>query len=240
MNDDFRIRFLIVDEEPTIRKLCTRIGESLGFVCLEAESAEAAISVLEAGNPDVVVTSFRLPRHSGLELLEWIKSVRPRTEVAMMTGAGSSGSAVDAMKLGAYYCVSKPFAVEEMTLILERMAEKVRLLADRDRLRDRVRQLESGIARGGGRSSGDRMDAAGLATSARYQPSPAASVPLPSPPPTDLEHLERATIQRVFQQVHGDKILAGKMLGISRATLYRKLKRYNIGMDAGVAAGGNS
>jgi DNA-binding NtrC family response regulator len=45
---------------------------------------------------------------------------------------------------------------------------------------------------------------------------------------TDLEELERATIQRVFEQVQGDKSLARKMLGISRATLYRKLKRYNI------------
>jgi transcriptional regulator with PAS, ATPase and Fis domain len=46
---------------------------------------------------------------------------------------------------------------------------------------------------------------------------------------TDLEDIERVTIQRVFEQVNGDKALAGKMLGISRATLYRKLKRYNIG-----------
>lgn len=46
---------------------------------------------------------------------------------------------------------------------------------------------------------------------------------------TDLQDIERATIERVFSQVKGDKALAGKMLGISRATLYRKLKRYNIG-----------
>ncbi|HMC74009.1 MAG TPA: sigma 54-interacting transcriptional regulator, partial [Terriglobales bacterium] len=49
---------------------------------------------------------------------------------------------------------------------------------------------------------------------------------------TDLEDIERATIQRVFEQVKGDKVMAGKMLGISRATLYRKLKRYNIGAAA--------
>jgi transcriptional regulator of acetoin/glycerol metabolism len=42
--------------------------------------------------------------------------------------------------------------------------------------------------------------------------------------------MERMTILRVFEQAHGDKALAGKMLGISRATLYRKLKRYNIGV----------
>jgi DNA-binding NtrC family response regulator len=55
---------------------------------------------------------------------------------------------------------------------------------------------------------------------------------------TDLEDIERATIQRVFQQVKGDKALAGRMLGISRATLYRKLKRYNISM--GSSGGGSS
>jgi transcriptional regulator of acetoin/glycerol metabolism len=49
---------------------------------------------------------------------------------------------------------------------------------------------------------------------------------------TDLEDIERATIQRVFEQVKGDKALAGRMLGISRATLYRKLKRYNIGVSS--------
>ena len=50
---------------------------------------------------------------------------------------------------------------------------------------------------------------------------------------TDLEDIERATIQRVFEQVKGDKALAGRMLGISRATLYRKLKRYNISSASG-------
>jgi transcriptional regulator of acetoin/glycerol metabolism len=56
-------------------------------------------------------------------------------------------------------------------------------------------------------------------------------------PTTDLEDIERATIRRVFEQVHGDKALAGRMLGISRATLYRKLKRYNI---SGAPASGPS
>jgi len=55
---------------------------------------------------------------------------------------------------------------------------------------------------------------------------------------TDLEDIERATIQRVFEQVKGDKALAGRMLGISRATLYRKLKRYNI--SGGATSGSSS
>ena len=59
-----------------------------------------------------------------------------------------------------------------------------------------------------------------------------AEIPRAAGSTTDLEDIERATIQRVFEQVKGDKALAGRMLGISRATLYRKLKRYNIGISA--------
>ena len=70
-----------------------------------------------------------------------------------------------------------------------------------------------------------------LAASAELRSADGApAVPLHT---TDLEDIERATIQRVFEQVKGDKALAGRMLGISRATLYRKLKRYNISGSAG-------
>jgi len=53
---------------------------------------------------------------------------------------------------------------------------------------------------------------------------------------SDLEDLERITIQRVFEQVKGDKVLAGKILGISRATLYRKLKRYKLLKSTAISA----
>ena len=53
---------------------------------------------------------------------------------------------------------------------------------------------------------------------------------------TALAEMEKMTILRVFEQAHGDKALAGKMLGISRATLYRKLKRYNIALRGGESA----
>ena len=85
-----------------------------------------------------------------------------------------------------------------------------------------------------------RAAAEGLAA---FDPDLAGTPALPesphaSPAATDLEDIERATIQRVFEQVKGDKALAGRMLGISRATLYRKLKRYNIGI--GSAGSGSS
>jgi two-component system response regulator AtoC len=138
MSNDLKTRFLIVDDEQSIRRLCITIGNSLGFTCGEAESAEAALTRLEAEAPDVVLTDLKLPNLSGVELLRQIKALLPRTEVAIMTGHGSIESAVDAMKLGAYDYIEKPFRVEKLRLLLQRMAEKVRLVSENQFLRDRV------------------------------------------------------------------------------------------------------
>lgn len=139
MTDDLRVRFLIVDDEQSIRKLCMTIGSSLGFVCSEAESAEAALALLETQVPDIVLTDLLLPSMTGVELLQRIKALQPRTEVAIMTGHGSIESAVQAMRLGAYDYVTKPFRVEELKLLLQRMGEKVRLVTENESLRARVK-----------------------------------------------------------------------------------------------------
>ncbi|HYL11238.1 MAG TPA: sigma-54 dependent transcriptional regulator [Candidatus Acidoferrales bacterium] len=138
MSDELRIRFLIVDDEQSIRRLCMTIGGNLGFACSEAESAEAALAALETQAPDIVVTDLKLPNLSGVDLLRQIKAILPRSEVAIMTGHGSIESAVDAMKLGAYDYIEKPFRVEKLRLLLQRMAEKVRLVTENQFLRDRV------------------------------------------------------------------------------------------------------
>ena len=138
INDDFRIRFLIVDDEQSIRKLCMTIGAGLGFECAEAESAEAALAHLETQSPDVVLVDRRLPNISGDDLLRQIKNLLPRTEVAIITGHGSIESAVEAMKLGAYDYITKPFGAGQLKLVLQRMKEKVRLVAENEYLRDVV------------------------------------------------------------------------------------------------------
>jgi two-component system, NtrC family, response regulator AtoC len=143
MSDELKIRLLVVDDEQSIRRLCMTIGNSLGFACAEAESAEAALARLEAEIPDLVLTDLKLPTQSGVDLLRQIKGLLPRTEVAIMTGHGSIESAVDAMKLGAYDYIEKPFRVEKMRLLLQRMAEKVRLVTENAFLRERVSTEEN-------------------------------------------------------------------------------------------------
>src|ERR1700723_3109194 len=143
MSTDLKIRMLVVDDEQSIRRLCMTIGTSLGFVCAEAESAESAVSRLDAESPDLVLTDLKLPSQSGVELLRQVKALIPRTEVAIMTGHGSIESAVDAMKLGAYDYIEKPFRVEKMRLLLQRMAEKIRLVTENAFLRERVNTEEN-------------------------------------------------------------------------------------------------
>ena len=143
MSDDLKIRLLVVDDEQSIRRLCMTIGTALGFSCTEAESAEAALPRLEADTPDLVLTDLKLPTQTGVALLKQTKAMLPRTEVAIMTGHGSIESAVDAMKLGAYDYIEKPFRVEKMRMLLQRMAEKVRLVTENQFLRERVNTEEN-------------------------------------------------------------------------------------------------
>jgi len=205
---DPRIRFLVVDEQPSIRKLCVAVGGSLDFHCLEAGSSESALALLEAEAPDVVLAELVMSSSSAVEFLSAVRRLAPRAVIAIMSGRAAMEMAAQAMRLGAGGYLAKPFRVEELQLLLRGMGEKARLLAENQFLRERVRAAQGSAA---------------VSSAA-----------------TDLEQLERETIGRVLEQVQGDKARARNMLGISRATLYRKLKRYGIRLAAGAAPAGSN
>jgi len=103
-----------------------------------------------------------------------------------------------------------------------------------------VRELENCIARAVTLGDGKVIDVADLPPAIRSEQAGSGIVPSQDTSnlsTTALAEMERMTILRVFEQANGDKALAGKMLGISRATLYRKLKRYNIALKVGSASG---
>jgi two-component system, NtrC family, response regulator AtoC len=137
--EELRVRLLIVDDEQSIRKLCVTVGEALGFICLEADSGESALALLEEQPVHMILSDMVMPHMSGLEFLERVKKLLPRTEVALMTGHGSIETAVQAMRLGAYDYITKPFSpLEELRQFLRRMAEKVRLVEENEFLRQRM------------------------------------------------------------------------------------------------------
>jgi len=136
--NDAAIQFLVVDDQQSIRRLCMTVASGIGFQCAEAASAEEALAHAESAAPDIVLADLRMGTMDGLEFLAALKRLQPRTEVTIMTGFGSIETAVNAMKLGAYDYITKPFRVEELRLMLQRMAERVRLVNENQFLRERV------------------------------------------------------------------------------------------------------
>jgi two-component system response regulator AtoC len=137
VNENFGIRFLVVDDEESIRTLCVTVAQSLGFRCSEARDGESALASLESQPAHIILTDLVMPQMSGLEFLEQVRRSLPRAEIAVMTGHGSVETAVQAMKLGAYDYISKPFSsIEELRLLLRRMAEKVQLVEENQYLRE--------------------------------------------------------------------------------------------------------
>jgi len=139
VTDQLEIYFLVVDDEESIRRLCMTVAQGLGFTCMEASTGEDALALLEEKPAHIILTDLVMPRMSGLEFLERVRKILPRAEVAVMTGHSSVETAVQAMKLGAYDYISKPFTpLEELRLFLRRMAEKIRLVEENQFLRQRM------------------------------------------------------------------------------------------------------
>jgi len=139
MTQQPRLRLLIVDDEQSVSQLCRTVAEAMDFDCYEAASGEAALALLEERSVHMILCDMVLPQMTGLEFLGRVKKILPRAEVALMTGHGSVETAVQAMKLGAYDYITKPFTpLEELRLFLRRMADKVRLVEENEFLRERT------------------------------------------------------------------------------------------------------
>ena len=133
-----KLHLMIVDDQESIRKLCMTVGASLGLNCTQAESAEVALARLESEAPEMILADLMMPNMSGLDFLNEVKRMLPHTEIAIMTGHGSIETAVQAMRSGAYDYITKPFRIEELKLLLQRMQEKVELVTENLFLRERV------------------------------------------------------------------------------------------------------
>jgi DNA-binding NtrC family response regulator len=133
------LNLLILDDERSMRESCREVARSLGFNSRVADTPEHAYQAMETSSTDVVLLDLRLPGNSGLEVLREIKQRRPETLVIVMTGFATVQSAVQAMKLGAYDYVTKPFNFEELRLLLERAAAHLKLTTENRLLREQVR-----------------------------------------------------------------------------------------------------
>ena len=133
------LNLVIVDDERAVRDVCREVARSLGFNTMVAESAEHTYRLLDSQAVDVVLLDLKLPGVGGLEALHKIKQRRPDAEVVVVTGYATVQSAVQAMKNGAYDYVTKPFTIDELKLLLERVAAHLKLKTENRMLREKIK-----------------------------------------------------------------------------------------------------
>ena len=136
------LNLLIVDDERSIREACREVSQSLGFTTFTADSAEHAYRLLESQSIDAVLLDLRLPGAGGLEALNQIKSRRPDAVIVVVTGYGTVQSAVQAMKNGAYDYVTKPFSLDELKHLLDRVANHLKLKTENRILREKIKSKQ--------------------------------------------------------------------------------------------------
>ncbi|HXH27608.1 MAG TPA: sigma-54 dependent transcriptional regulator [Candidatus Polarisedimenticolia bacterium] len=120
-------RVLIVDDERGMRDFLSIMLKKEGFAVLQAESALRASEIIARGEFDLVVSDIAMPGQSGLEVLRQVKAANPDIPVIMITAYASTESAVEALKLGAYDYIIKPFDVEELKVVVRNALERRRL-----------------------------------------------------------------------------------------------------------------
>jgi len=133
-------RVLVVDDEKSMRELLAITLERQGYEVSVAEDGEVAIEAVRRDGFDVIITDLRMPNADGLQVLRAAKEHTPETVVIVITAVGSTETAVEAMKLGAYDYITKPFKLDEIHVIIRRALERKRLRDENLYLR---KQLET-------------------------------------------------------------------------------------------------
>jgi two-component system response regulator HydG len=128
-------RILIVDDEPGMRRSLAIMLRREGYAAAEEASGQAAIEHLGRDVVDLVIADLRMEGVSGLDLLRHVKQTTPDVEVILMTAYGTIEAAVDAMKIGAFDFITKPFEMEEVLLRVRNALERRGLKREVHRLR---------------------------------------------------------------------------------------------------------
>lgn len=132
-------RILVIDDEVGIRSVLEGLFEDIGYAVNEAGDAKSGLLIMDEKDPDLVFLDLSLPGMNGLEALRIMKERKPDLSIVMMTGYASMNSALEALRLGAYDYITKPFNLDEVRMIAERAISCQRLIDENRYLKDQLR-----------------------------------------------------------------------------------------------------
>jgi DNA-binding NtrC family response regulator len=138
-----RAKILVAEDEANLRLVLQKELERAGHDVRVSADGEAALKLLEESNVDVLLCDINMPRMDGMELLRRVHQRPNPPEVVMLTGHATVETAIEAMKLGAYDYLSKPYHITELDALVKQAAEKRRLRVDNQRLRAQIERKNS-------------------------------------------------------------------------------------------------
>ena len=132
-------KILIVDDEKSMREVLKIFLEGEGYDVSVADGGESAIEAIKKHIFSLVITDLKMPKVSGFDLLKVIKDISPETIVIIITAFGSPESAVEAMKLGAFDYIQKPFKNNDIRLVVKNALDKQTLQKDVSLLKEQLK-----------------------------------------------------------------------------------------------------
>ncbi len=135
----YKGKILVVEDENSMREVLRILLEGENYEVITASDGLEGLSHIENDIFDLVITDIKMPGADGFEVLKKVKNLSSETIVIMITAFGTTEAAIEAMKLGAYDYINKPFKIDEIKLIVKKALEKKRLSEEVSLLRDKVK-----------------------------------------------------------------------------------------------------
>jgi len=135
MDKEEKSKILVVDDEPGMREFLEIMLSKEGYDVSTASNGEQAINRMNESEYDLAVVDIQMPGKNGIEVLKSVKDKGSDTIVIMITAFASHETAIDAMKLGAYDYITKPFKIDEIKLVISKALERKNLVTENTRLK---------------------------------------------------------------------------------------------------------
>ena len=141
-----KAKILVIDDETIVHESCSRILTDEGYIIESAFTGQEGLKKIEEGSYDLVITDLKMPGISGMEALKKIKDNNPDIGIIMVTGYSTAETAVEAMKLGAFDYLPKPFTPDEIISVVSKAIEKKKILIETKHLESAYRDATKAIS----------------------------------------------------------------------------------------------
>jgi two-component system response regulator AtoC len=136
-------RLLVIDDEENMRHMLSTVLGKAGYIVETAANGHEGLKMTESNVYDFILCDIKMPNMSGMDFLKASRDKIGCTTVIMMSAYGTIDTAIEAMKLGAYDYISKPFKTDEVYLTLKKAEERESLRQENRLLKDRIKKIES-------------------------------------------------------------------------------------------------